>query len=375
MPNLQETIYNYNPVAPLQITREEFINVGSSAFKLRLAAVGFKGGTDFEIWDSVSGGTQLVENTDYTLSAVDVRMSNDAGYDVYTRVTVTNVSYQTGSIYITAKIVLSYPDADYFNDLRDDTDAAISGSQVLQNYIAGLEISNSTDDPNTAIIVQPGQATDSTNTEYLVLPSIFYCNTGSWAKGSGASGVGNSLGKLDTGTVAINTFYYTYVIKETATNDIDVLISASQTSPTLPSGWAVYGSTGDAFLTDGSSNILGFSYSKNICTYDILIQNVSEAIPAATRQLKTVTVPPDYVGIFNASLFLNNPLYVLFTSVSQSDSTPSASLYNLTTSTSGAVNTIEFFKKVDVSSQIGYRANAASGSISMHTVGFLNSKR
>jgi hypothetical protein len=113
----KQILYNYNTISPAQITREQYTNVGASSFQLGDAARGFKGSTDFEIWDAATGGTQLVENTDYELQDIDNNNSASAGYDVYTKVRIINATYQTGNIYITYKVVLSYVDAVFYNNL------------------------------------------------------------------------------------------------------------------------------------------------------------------------------------------------------------------------------------------------------------------
>jgi hypothetical protein len=139
------TMYNYAPVSPVQITREEYTNVGSGTNILGTYARAFKGSTDFEIWDSAVGGTQLVEDTDYTLETLDTVLTADAGYNVYAEYQVTNATYQTGSIYITYKIVRSYNDADLMNALIsatstaeveiDDTDSPYTITDISEDNI------------------------------------------------------------------------------------------------------------------------------------------------------------------------------------------------------------------------------------------------
>jgi hypothetical protein len=136
------TMYNFDSDNPTQITREEYVNVGSSKFQLGTAARGFK--DDLEVWDSPSGGTQLTVDVDYEIDDIDEEATAEAGYNVYTRAKVLNATYQTGSIYITYKAVLSYPDADYFNDIVFDVNAktltsadspyTISDSDLFTDY-------------------------------------------------------------------------------------------------------------------------------------------------------------------------------------------------------------------------------------------------
>ncbi len=131
-----DTAYNFDPITPSQETRELYTNVGSSNFQLGLGARGFKGGTDLEIWDSAVAGTQLVENTDYEIVEIDTRNSPNAGFNIYTRVKVLNPTYQTGNIYITYKVVLSYVDAVFTNDTRTIAKSA-GGSSI--KYLTSID--------------------------------------------------------------------------------------------------------------------------------------------------------------------------------------------------------------------------------------------
>jgi hypothetical protein len=116
----KDTIYGFDYVAPTQITREEYVDVGSGKFQLGTAARGFKGLTDFEIWDAAVDGTQLTEDVDYELDDIDQAHTVLSGFNIYTRIRILNATYQTGSIFITYKIVLSYNDPAFANTLFTD---------------------------------------------------------------------------------------------------------------------------------------------------------------------------------------------------------------------------------------------------------------
>jgi len=47
----------------------------------------------------------------------------------------------------------------------------------------------------------------------------------------------SGVGGLDTGSVAADTWYYVWIIHETATGNISFMLSTSTTAPTNPSGW------------------------------------------------------------------------------------------------------------------------------------------
>jgi hypothetical protein len=119
------TLYNYNPNTPTQITREQYTNVGSSDNVLGTAPRAVKGSTDFEIWDSAAGGTQLTEGVDYELRRLDNKLTSQSGFNVYGGYRILNATYQTGSIYITYKIIASYDDAVFFNTIRTDLDTIL----------------------------------------------------------------------------------------------------------------------------------------------------------------------------------------------------------------------------------------------------------
>lgn len=108
-------LYNKNFTYPVHVTRELYSNVGSGINYLGDVLRAFKGATDFEIWDSPTGGTQLAEGVDYNLVNQDTKMSSEAGYNVYTRYQIINATYQTGNIYITYKIIMSAIDANFIN--------------------------------------------------------------------------------------------------------------------------------------------------------------------------------------------------------------------------------------------------------------------
>lgn len=93
------------------ISDELHNNVGAAAFNLDHDF--FYGGTELEIWTGTGkSGTQLIENTDYTLAGIDSNLTARAGRNVYTTVTIDNVTYQTGNLYFTYQATADYVDAD-----------------------------------------------------------------------------------------------------------------------------------------------------------------------------------------------------------------------------------------------------------------------
>ena len=117
-----------------------------------------------------------------------------------------------------------------------------------KGYISGLEITLNTSDTDHDIDIAAGVARDDGNAANLILSSAITKRIdASWA-------VGNGNGGLDTGSVAADTAYFIYEIKRSDTGVVDVLISASSSSPTLPSGYDQKQLIG-YLSTDGSANI------------------------------------------------------------------------------------------------------------------------
>ena len=334
-----------------------------------LAVIDAIGATYTTSIETAEDGGTLTVDVDYEISDLDQDATVRAGYNVYTRVKVLTAYHQTGNLYITYSVVYSTPDAEYFNDIKDDVDSAVTGSQVLQSYISGLEISNGIDTDHD-IDITAGQATTDDNSKYLTLPSTFTKQIdASFSKGTDQGG-------LDTGTVANDTFYYFWLIEQDSTGDTDILISASPTSPTMPSGWTAKAFTGDAVLTDGSANILPFRLKGNDIKYKQKIQEIA-ATPANTTKInQTTKVPPEYLGNYSVSRVYGSAVtYTVINEVGDTDVAASASNFDLRTSTTGSTTVKAKQLQTDSSSQISYRTDTAAGTLYIFTEGFINSKR
>ena len=109
------TLYNYNPTAPTQITRELHSSVGAGNNILGDVRRAFLVDTDFEIWDSPAGGTQLVEAVDYTIIDKDFNLTAEAGLEIWSGYRIVTPAYQACPLYFTYKIVMSYNDAALMN--------------------------------------------------------------------------------------------------------------------------------------------------------------------------------------------------------------------------------------------------------------------
>ena len=109
--------------------------------------------------------------------------------------------------------------------------------------------------------------------------------------------VGDNAGGLFTGSVAADTFYYCFVIKNLSTGVIDAGFDPSYSSPTLPSGYTKKDYRG-AILTDGSGNIRSFIRKGDTFVFDSPIANYYPTPTSGVFASYTMTVPrkPNIVG-------------------------------------------------------------------------------
>lgn len=132
----------------------------------------------------------------------------------------------------TGAFTLSHGLINSTNDIQSDV-------AVHANYINGLNLS--TPGASTSFSVAIGACTDSTNADFMKITSALTKTTAAWV-------VGNNNGGLDTGSVTNSTWYHVYVIKRPDTGVVDVLISLSATTPTMPTNYTLKRRVGSLFL-------------------------------------------------------------------------------------------------------------------------------
>lgn len=151
---------------------------------------------------------------------------------------------------------------------------------------------------NTAVTVTATQITltNGSITRVLNSPSLSIALTTSGANG------------LDTGSEASNTWYYVYAIYNPSTATAAGLLSASSTSPTLPSGYTFYRRIG-AVRNNASSNLYRTLQKGSTVVYTIgtnptatltMISGSSGSIstPTWTAVSTTSYVPPTAISIY-----------------------------------------------------------------------------
>jgi hypothetical protein len=319
--------------------------------------------------DTAVDGATLVEDTDYELSVIDQRLTNatklyTTQFTVYTRIKILDADYQDTDLYLSYKIVNSNVDAAYFNYLNDII-KTLGKSLLLNNTIA-----NNVTDSDHDIDIVGGTAVDSTGTKYL----IDY--TGQTKKIDAVYADGDGNGGLFSGaSLSADTFYYIFMLEKDSDSSIQYGIDDNQNGTNIPAGYTYFRRLRGALLTDGSANILGFRQKNDDFRFNSYINNANDVVVTTSQTALSVSIPPEFIGVFVASLedaTVTN--YILLTESTDTDRQPTSLDYDLSIISSvSRRETIIMNRLVDSSSQLFHRANTGSSArLRVQSVGFID---
>lgn len=243
-----------------------------------------------------SNGTNGTNGTNGDSSYTYIAYASDASGTGFT--TTFNASLDYIAIKTTTSPIAS-PSAGDFSGLWKNYKGATgeagedgdAGSGFLRNgLLEGGDVSNAADAEHD-ITTQPGHwGSDDADPADRVLMSLSSAITkridANWAVGDGNGG-------LDTGSVANGTWYYEWIIQRPDTGVVDVLLSASATSPTMPANYTkkCRQRYGMAFLTNGSANIIAFKNVRARVSWSAVVTDYTSTSPPTTDALIYVTVP------------------------------------------------------------------------------------
>jgi hypothetical protein len=131
--------------------------------------------------------------------------------------------------------------------------------------------------------IASGVAIDTTSAKLLRLAAAITKTTSAWAVGTGNGG-------LDTGSIAINTWYHVYLIKRLDTAVVDVIFSLNASTPALPANYTVYRCIGSV-RTDASSQWKKFSQIGDDFTWGVPVNDLAVTDVGTTPVMRTLTVP------------------------------------------------------------------------------------
>ncbi|MGM4992705.1 hypothetical protein [Tardiphaga sp. 841_E9_N1_2] len=234
---------------------------------------------------------------------------------------------------------------------------------LMRSYLAGLTLS--TAGSSASFGIAAGVATDSTNVDMLALTSAYTKTNTIWAIGSGNGG-------MDTGTASANTWYHVFLIKRPDTGVADILVSASATSPTLPTNYTMFRRVG-SIRTDGSSNWLLFSQFGDEFLWGVgsLTNDVNDNTLGTTPKLYTLRVPP---GVKVTARIRSNGVSSSFLIASPDEGTIAFNTptTNQTSNSSSGVTTNTLDVRTNTSAQVQAVAQGASTSIFITAYGWID---
>jgi hypothetical protein len=173
-------------------------------------------------------------------------------------------------------------------DIRGGYKANIAGTTTLSGavvyapanagHISGLTLSAAGSSATFGIAA--GAATSDDGSTPLLFPSAFTKTTAGFSFGTAG-------GALDTGVIAINTWYHAFIF-QTATGATDIAVSTSTAPALLASSKK---RRIGAMKTDGAGQWVKFFQTGNDFVWDIPVGDVSATNPGTSAVLRTLSVP------------------------------------------------------------------------------------
>lgn len=232
---------------------------------------------------------------------------------------------------------------------------------LVPNYISGLTLS--TAGSSGTMSIAAGVANDSTNTVLMNLASAISKTTASWAVGTGNGG-------LDTGAIAINTWYHFYEIERVDTAVVDVVFSTNATTPTLPTNYTIYRRIGSG-RTNASSQWIAFSQLGNEFIWKTNVNDIAAGTATSlTGALFTMTVPTgvQVIAIFTAQA-QGTGTFMLVSSPDQNNDAASVTDFNMIP---GATMVTQFRIRTDTSARARQRTDVGSSTYAIVTYGWVD---
>jgi hypothetical protein len=191
--------------------------------------------------------------------------------------------------------------------------------------------------------------------------------TGAWAQGTGN-------GALDTGTIAINTWYHAYLIEKTDKSAVDITVSLSPTAPTLQAGWS-YARRIGSMRTNGSSQWIAFNQYGDDFFWSVPVNDLTSITCHTTGILRTLTVPLGIKTKLIGSLFASGIDVNIF--VSSPDMADTAANNSVGWYRNGAAQVIQMPGIpvwTNTSSQVRFRTDASTGAYAWNTWGWVDKR-
>lgn len=258
------------------------------------------------------------------------------------------------------------------------TDARVQiFTQTLpRSYLAGLQTTNNSTDSDHDIDVAVGECRGSDDDEDIVLSSALTKQIdASWAAGTNAGGLSSSL------TLSADTWYHVHAINVGGSADIGFDTSITAANLVTDHSATAYRRI-CSVLTDGSSNIIGYTQEGNYFWWDDPQNDYTTTIsttPANATLSTPLGVRCQAIGDVNWVETSTTEVFVLVSSPDSNATVPGTSALTLGIRHGGGVNNIGgmFMAMTNTSSQVRVEATITSGPIDssdVNTHGWIDSR-
>jgi hypothetical protein len=244
--------------------------------------------------------------------------------------------------------------------------AKITALQFPRGVLGGLTLS--TAGGSATFAVAAGSATDSTNVRFINLAASISKTTAAWAVGTGN-------GSLDTGSITTNGWYHVFLITRLDTGVVDILISLSPTTPTLPTNYTLFRRIG-AMATDVSSHWQFFHQLGDNFLWDVTRQDAAAATVQAAGALVTLSVPTGIQVYASFTYYINYVAPNVYSVLTCPDVTSAAaSVTNFDSALNpGQLMMAPFSIRTNTAGQIRVRGDAAGGNYYIITKGWTDTR-
>lgn len=247
---------------------------------------------------------------------------------------------------------------------------------LFQGYINGLTLS--TAGGSNIFGVAAGVAMDRNNGGFILLNSNYTKTTAAWLVGTG-------LGSLDTGAIAINTYYTVFGIERPDTGVVDICITLTTNSACatgganpIPAAYTLQRRIG-WLRTDGTGGgplWLGFTQTVDRFIWNVPFPDIAAATGTAARQIITLTgVPPGtpVVALFRVTAGTNGAVAgaIQFPALTETDVAVTSVNADLSATNGQFSGNID--RTTNNAGQIGERSNVTGNvsNINLNTYGWI----
>jgi len=234
-----------------------------------------------------------------------------------------------------------------------------------------ITISNASGDATNDVTLSAGRVWDSSDLYLMELSTALTKRTDAdFAAGNDAGG----------GNLSSSAWYHVYLIRKDSDGSIDAYFDTDGAAANIPAGYTAYRHVGWIYHST-STGVTAFTQSGDRFYLKTRIESYNSASTGIDRVSVAVTAPPNTIALIAFATLngtVSNSCAVIVTALDQTDETPThAGKFDLSSKGgSGYYGCANLERKVDSSSQLGFRASYSSSSITqvIYSLGWIDSE-